>query len=64
MPVTGCLCWLYGVDGACIVELRVNDTERMVFSVEGGGVTCGLTEDECKQKHKKKQKNKGCVCAV
>lgn len=28
MPVTGCLCWLYGADGACIVELRVNDMEE------------------------------------
>lgn len=38
------------------MELRVNDTERMVFSVEGGGLTCGLTEDECKQKQKKTKK--------
>lgn len=26
VPATGCLCRLYRADGACIVELRVNDT--------------------------------------
>lgn len=56
MPATGCLCWLYGADGACIVELRVNDTERVTLC-EGEvfwGDICGLTENECK----------GSVCAV
>lgn len=42
VPATGCLCWLYGADGACIVELRVNDTEGVTlceggFSGGGGG---------------------------
>lgn len=35
MPATGCLCWLYGADGACIVELRVNDMEEVMLG-EGG----------------------------
>lgn len=60
VSATGCLCWFYGTDGACIVELRVNDTEgaggggwhqaREVFQ----GDVCGLTENECKRS----------VCAV
>lgn len=59
MPATGCLCWLYGADGACIVELRVNDTEGVTlceggYSGRAGGDVCGLTENECK----------GSVCAV
>lgn len=54
VPATGCLCWLYGADGACIVELRVNDTVLCEGGFFCGGEVdiCGLTENECKQEKK------------
>lgn len=45
VPATGCLCWLYRADGACIVELRVNDTES------GGAVRGTGGKGECLWSH-------------
>lgn len=61
VPATGCLCWLYGADGACTVELRVNGMDDVMceggFFVAGGGSICCLTENECKQK-------RFCLCCL
>lgn len=59
VPATGCLCWLYGADGACIVELRVNGMEGLMLyrgGFFGGGYLLSHWEWM--------QAEKGFVCAV
>lgn len=51
MPATGCLCRLYRADGACIVELRVTDTEGVALR-EGGLFLSGREGgEECLWSH-------------
>lgn len=45
VPAPGCLCWLYGADGACVVELRVNGVEEAGWRGRlSGGCLCSNWE--------------------